>query len=138
MTKVQVSYFAESLSANDADRCDGIYLQLHRTEGTFFSLDDSGESNSDICDEQAQSVQRVSGLCSAIRPNQPPPPGSMQGIPGSVSSRSGKLGRGSGRPRKLRQDMRWRNDYGASAWFFTHDSHADLNHQALSQCKCTG
>ena len=36
--------------------------------------------------------QPVSGYCSATRPNQPPPLGSMQGIPDSVSGRSGKNG----------------------------------------------
>ena len=87
--------------------------------------------------EASFSANPVSGDCSALRPNQPPP-GSMQGIPGSVSSRSGKVGLRSGRPRRLRQDMRWRNDYGASGMFLTHDSHADLNQQALSQCRCVG
>ena len=64
------------------------------------------------------------------------------GIPDSVSSPSGKVERRSGRPKRLRQDMRWKNDCGTSALFSTHDSHADLNHQAFEplqvhQIKCT-
>ena len=46
------------------------------------------------------------------------------GIPDSVFSSSGKAERRSGRPRRLRQDMRWRNDCGASARFSYDDSHA--------------
>ena len=46
--------------------------------------------------------------------------------------------RRSSRLRRWRQGMRWRNDCGASALFLTHNSHADLTHQASSQCRCVG
>ena len=42
----------------------------------------------------------------------------------------------SSKPRKLRQDIRRRNDYGANAMILTHDEHADLNHLAFIHCKC--
>ena len=85
----------------------------------------------------AEDLDQFLGLitCSASRPNQPPPPGSMHEIPDAVPSPSGKVERHSGRPRRLRQDMRRRSDCGASALFSTHDTHADLIHQALTQCK---
>ena len=54
--------------------------------------------------------------------------------PDSVSNSSEKVEWRSGRPRRLRQDMRWRSDCGASALWSTRDTHADLIHQALSQC----
>ena len=73
-----------------------------------------------------------------MRPNRPLPLGSVQGIPDSVSSPSGKVERRPGRPRRLRHDMSWTSDCGASARFLTQDSHADWIHQALSQCKCIG
>ena len=84
----------------------------------------------------AVTLHRVSGDCSPTRPNRPQPPGSKQGIPGSVSNGPGKVRRRSGRPRRWRQDMRWCNKCGESALFSIRDSHADLDHQALSQCRC--
>ena len=52
-----------------------------------------------------------SGLCPAIRPNQEPPRGSAQFAPNSVTSTPGKRGGMSGRPRRLRWDMRRGNDF---------------------------
>ena len=76
----------------------------------------------------------VSVDCLAIRPKHPPPPGSMQGIP-EFRLQSGKVERRSGRPRRLRQYMRWRSDCGPSALFSTHDTHADLMTQVLEPMK---
>ena len=49
----------------------------------------------------------VSGLCSAMRPNQEPLRGSAQFAPSSVSSKLGKRGGLSGRPKRLRWNDFW-------------------------------
>ena len=51
------------------------------------------------------------------------PPGSLQWIPDSVFGLSGNVERLSGRPRRLRHEMRLRSDCGASALFSTHSRH---------------
>ena len=54
-----------------------------------------------------------------------------------VSSPSWTVEWRSGRPRRLRQDMRWRSDCRESELFAIRDM-LTLNHQALSQCRCNG